>query len=147
MPESGRDATFGPDAKTKNVPVDAIEAHAFAPDIGEDTEELFLSHMRGAQTVLHSGPMGVFEFDNFANGTQAVLHCLAALEGTTVLGGGDTIAAVADAELKGQFTHESTGGSALLQMFAGEELPGLTALGYTRTSALGVDPTYDGGSS
>lgn len=100
-------------------------------DIGPKTIELFASQLQEAKTVVWNGPMGVFEMSNFAAGTQAVARILA--EGTrggatTIIGGGDSVAAIEDAGLTDQITHISTGGGASLEMLEGKVLPGVAAL-------------------
>ncbi|HEY8295398.1 MAG TPA: phosphoglycerate kinase, partial [Micrococcaceae bacterium] len=128
---------FSADADHEVVPAQDIEGSSFGAaglglDIGPDTGEAFAAQIRGAKTVFWNGPMGVFEFPAFAEGTRAVAQALAAATaagGFTVVGGGDSAAAVrtlgfADHE----FGHISTGGGASLEFLEGKELPGLTAL-------------------
>lgn len=100
-------------------------------DIGPRTVELFRSNLNGAQTVVWNGPMGVFEKDKFAAGTRAVAQILADLTqqgATTIIGGGDSVAAVEEAGLADRITHISTGGGASLEMLEGKTLPGVAAL-------------------
>jgi phosphoglycerate kinase len=82
----------------------------------------------GAKTVVWNGPMGVFEVDEFAAGTIGVAQAVAAVNGTTIIGGGDSVAAVTRAGLADRITHISTGGGASLEFLAGETLPGVAAL-------------------
>ena len=97
-------------------------------DIGPKTIETYRSVIGGAKTVIWNGPMGVFEIDAFAKGTIAVAEAVAAVNGTTVIGGGDSIAAVAKAGVTDRITHISTGGGASLEFLGGRELPGVAAL-------------------
>ncbi|NOX96481.1 MAG: phosphoglycerate kinase [Nitrospirae bacterium] len=97
-------------------------------DIGEKTREEFSRVLRGAKTVLWNGPLGVFEMAPFAKGTETIARLLAGMEATTIIGGGDTVAAIANLGLSENFTHISTGGGASLEFLEGKVLPGLAAL-------------------
>jgi phosphoglycerate kinase len=97
-------------------------------DIGPRTIETYRRVIAAARMVVWNGPMGVFENEAFAAGTIAVARAVAAVKGTTVIGGGDSIAAVAKAGVSDQITHISTGGGASLEFLAGEKLPGVEAL-------------------
>jgi phosphoglycerate kinase len=97
-------------------------------DIGPKTIETYRSVIAGAKTVIWNGPMGVFEIDAFAKGTIEVAKAVAAVKGTTVIGGGDSIAAVAKAGVTDRITHISTGGGASLEFLGGQTLPGVAAL-------------------
>jgi phosphoglycerate kinase len=98
-------------------------------DIGEKTRELFASAINGSKTVVWNGPMGVFEFENFAKGTIAVAEALAKLSGaTTIIGGGDSAAAVNQLGFGDKMTHISTGGGASLEFLEGKDLPGVVAV-------------------
>jgi len=123
---------FAADAKGEMVPVSKIADNKMALDVGPDTLEKFSDALAGAKLVVWNGPMGVFEFDNFAEGTNALAHLLAELveeQGTEVMiGGGDSAAAVQKAGLADKMTHISTGGGASLELLEGKTLPGIAAL-------------------
>ena len=97
-------------------------------DIGPDTARLYSSLLADAKTVVWNGPMGVFEVAPFANGTMAVANALAHVKGTTIVGGGDSVAAVNKAGVADKMTHISTGGGASLEFLGGAVLPGVAAL-------------------
>jgi phosphoglycerate kinase len=119
---------FSADANRKVVGVDAIEPGWRMLDIGPKTVALFVGKLEGAKMVVWNGPMGVFEFEPFAAGTLAVAQMLAESDATTIIGGGDSVAAIQQAGLSDQMTHISTGGGASLEMLEGRTLPGLAAL-------------------
>jgi phosphoglycerate kinase len=119
---------FAADAARKVVPVDAIEPGWRMLDIGPKTVALFVDKLAGARTVVWNGPMGVFEFEPFAAGTLAVAQMLAESDATTIIGGGESMAAIQQAGLSDQMSHISTGGGASLEMLEGRTLPGLAAL-------------------
>lgn len=111
------------------VPVSEIPADAMALDIGPKSVAAFAKAMTGARTVFWNGPMGLFEKAPFAAGTNGVAKTLAELKGAfTVVGGGDSVAAVQDAGLASSFSHVSTGGGASLELIEGRKLPGVEAL-------------------
>jgi phosphoglycerate kinase len=97
-------------------------------DIGPKTMHAYADALKGAHTVVWNGPMGVFEIDQFARGTIAVAHAVAAVRGTTIIGGGDSSAAVKKAGITDRITHISTGGGASLEWLGGRTLPGVAAL-------------------
>ena len=97
-------------------------------DIGPATIASYEAAIADARTIIWNGPMGVFEVAVFANGTNAVARAVAAVKGTTIIGGGDSIAAVKKAGVERRITHISTGGGASLEFLAGETLPGVAAL-------------------
>jgi phosphoglycerate kinase len=120
---------FAPDAEHEVVPADAIPADRQGLDIGPATSELFASKIADARTVFWNGPMGVFEFPAFAAGTRALAEVLAKVSGLTVVGGGDSAAAVRQLGFsEDAFGHISTGGGASLEYLEGKTLPGLAAL-------------------
>lgn len=117
------------DASHEVVPVDAIPADREGCDIGPETRRLFGGKLADARTVFWNGPMGVFELDAFAHGTRAVAEVLTRVDGLTVVGGGDSAAAVRKLGLPDDsFSHISTGGGASLEYLEGRTLPGLTVL-------------------
>jgi phosphoglycerate kinase len=97
-------------------------------DIGPATAHVFADLLKDARTVVWNGPMGVFEMKPFAAGTMAVAHAVAGVQGTTIIGGGDSVAAVNAAGLASRMTHISTGGGASLEFLGGQTLPGVEAL-------------------
>ncbi len=113
---------------TEKAVVDSIEAGWSGFDIGPKTIALYKEALNGAKTVVWNGPMGVFEFDNFAQGTLEVCRAVADLEdATTVVGGGDSVNAVKRLGFADKMTHISTGGGASLEFLEGKELPGVAA--------------------
>jgi len=119
---------FKNDTEYKTVPTGGIEDGWMGVDIGEKTRGLFADAVKDAKTVVWNGPMGVFEFPNFAKGTIAVAAALAEVHGTTVIGGGDSAAAVIQMGFADKMTHISTGGGASLEFLEGIELPGVAAV-------------------
>lgn len=120
---------FSNDAKITDVSIDEIPSDQEAMDIGPKTVELFNKELQGAHTVVWNGPMGVFEFSNFAKGTIGVCESIANLkDATTIIGGGDSAAAAISLGFEDDFTHISTGGGASLEYLEGKELPGIKAI-------------------
>lgn len=122
---------FDNQANTRTVAVNAIPDGWQGLDIGPDTVKLFDDEIRKAKTVVWNGPMGVFEFDRFAAGTNAIAQALAEATKTgtvTIVGGGDSAAAIAKAGLEKSVSHVSTGGGASLEFLEGKTLPGVAAL-------------------
>ena len=119
---------FDNDAESKIVDSDAIPAQWEGVDIGPKTRELFAEALKNAKTVVWNGPMGVFEMPNFAKGTVAVAQALADLDATTIIGGGDSAAAVNQLGFGSKMSHISTGGGASLEFLEGKELPGVAAV-------------------
>lgn len=116
---------FKNDTPYKTVPIDKIEKDWMGVDIGEETRMNFTIALQNAKTVIWNGPMGVFEFRNFARGTLAVANALADLDATTIIGGGDSAAAINKLGFKNKMTHISTGGGASLEFLEGKDLPGI----------------------
>ena len=114
---------------TKIVSIEEIPADWMALDIGPKTAELYADVIKNSKLVIWNGPMGVFEFDTFANGTKAVAQALADSTDTyTIIGGGDSAAAVEKFDLADKMSHISTGGGASLEFMEGKQLPGVVAL-------------------
>ena len=117
-----------PDAETAIVPADQIPADKMGMDIGPEAADAFGEAVRGGRTVIWNGPMGRFEYDIFAEGTRKVAQAMADCAGTTIVGGGDSIAAIEKMGLADEMTHISTGGGASLELLEGKQLPGVVAL-------------------
>jgi phosphoglycerate kinase len=116
------------DAETRIVPADGIEPGWKGLDIGPETAKAFAAAVADARTVFWNGPMGVFELAPFAAGTKAVAEAVAAADGYTVVGGGDSAAALAELGLADRVDHLSTGGGASLELLEGKTLPGVAAI-------------------
>ncbi len=122
---------FAEDAETRLVEVDAIEQGWMGLDIGPESRIDFAEKIVAAKTIVWNGPMGVFEMEKFSGGTKAIAEALViATErgATTIVGGGDSAAAMAELKMADKVTHVSTGGGASLEFLEGKELPGVTAL-------------------
>lgn len=113
---------------SKVVSVDQIPADKMLVDIGPKTLEEIEKDLAGAKTVVWNGPAGVFEIDDFAKGTFGIAQALAKLDGTTIIGGGDSAAAIEKAGLADKVSHVSTGGGASLELLEGKDLPGISAI-------------------
>ena len=119
---------FSNDAPHKTVGRGEIEAGWEGLDIGEKTIALYVDAIKDAKTVVWNGPMGVFEMPTFAKGTNAIAQALSEIDATTIIGGGDSVAAVNQAGLGDKMSHISTGGGASLEFLEGKDLPGIVAL-------------------
>nr|WP_199301742.1 phosphoglycerate kinase [Sphaerospermopsis sp. FACHB-1194] len=122
---------FAADANSQTVTIEAIPDGWMGLDIGPDSVKVFQEALADCKTVIWNGPMGVFEFDKFAAGTEAIAHTLAEIGKTgttTIIGGGDSVAAVEKVGLADQMSHISTGGGASLELLEGKVLPGIAAL-------------------
>lgn len=119
---------FKNDAERKTVSTLEIPDGWMGLDIGEKTRTLFAEAIKGAKTVIWNGPMGVFEFENFAGGTRAVAQAMAEIDATTIIGGGDSAAAVNQMGFGDKMSHISTGGGASLEFLEGKDLPGVVAV-------------------
>ena len=121
---------FSADANTQVFPTNASPENWEGMDIGPDSQKAFTLALEGAKTVFWNGPMGVFEFEAFSSGTNAVAGALAQLEGAyTVVGGGDSVSAINKSGQDDKISHISTGGGASLELLEGKALPGVVALG------------------
>ena len=119
---------FKPDTESKTVAWTEIPDEWEGFDIGEKTIEIFKNELKTAKTVIWNGPLGLFEFEQFAIGTNSIANALAELDATTIIGGGDSAAAVEKAGLADKMTHISTGGGASLEFLEGKKLPGIECL-------------------
>ncbi|MFQ5593704.1 MAG: phosphoglycerate kinase [Anaerolineae bacterium] len=119
---------FAADAEARLVPVDQVPGGWRIMDVGPQTCQRFRAPLRRSKTIFWNGPMGVFEFDRFARGTRVMAEILAGLPAVTVVGGGDSAAAVAEMGLTRKMTHVSTGGGASLEFVEGRELPGVAVI-------------------
>ncbi len=122
---------FAPDANAQTVDINSIPDGWMGLDIGPDSIKTFQDALTDCQSVVWNGPMGVFEFEQFAKGTEAIAHSLAEITGkgaTTIIGGGDSVAAVEKVGVADKMSHISTGGGASLELLEGKVLPGIAAL-------------------
>ncbi len=120
--------SFSEQAQSKVVPVGDVPAGWRVLDIGDETVAVYASIIQKAKTIVWNGPMGVFEFPNFAKGTFGVAEAVAASDAISVVGGGDSVAAIKQSGLAEKVSHISTGGGASLEMLEGKVLPGVAAL-------------------
>jgi 3-phosphoglycerate kinase len=121
-------SAFQADAKTQVVPYDELPDGWLGLDIGPETRRLFAERIAGAKTIFWNGPMGVFEWPPFAEGTKAVAEAVAAVEGFTVVGGADSVRALQELGLADEVSWVSTGGGASLELLEGKELPGVAVI-------------------
>lgn len=120
---------FAPDANSQTVGIDSIPDGWMGLDIGPDSVKVFQDALADCNAVIWNGPMGVFEFDKFAAGTEAIAHTLAGKsDAVTIIGGGDSVAAVEKVGVAEKMSHISTGGGASLELLEGKTLPGIVAL-------------------
>ena len=119
---------FDPNTESKTVKYTEIPDGWEGYDIGQETIDLYASELKNAKTVIWNGPVGLFEFDQFAIGTNSIAKTLADIDAVKIIGGGDSAAAVEKAGLAEKFTHISTGGGASLEFLEGKKLPGIEAL-------------------
>ncbi|NET51098.1 MAG: phosphoglycerate kinase, partial [Merismopedia sp. SIO2A8] len=120
-----------PDANAQTVSIESIPDGWMGLDIGPDSIKVFKEALESCNSVIWNGPMGVFEFDQFAKGTEAIAYALEALTAkgaTTIIGGGDSVAAVEKVGVADKMSHISTGGGASLELLEGKVLPGIAAL-------------------
>jgi phosphoglycerate kinase len=121
-------SAFEADAETRVVPYDALPDGWLGLDIGPESRALFAERVGRAKTVFWNGPMGVFEWPRFAEGTKAVAEAVASVDGFTVVGGADSVRALHELDLADEVSWVSTGGGAALELLEGKELPGVAAL-------------------
>ncbi len=121
-------SAFEADAETEVVPYDSLPEGWLGLDIGPETRKLFAERLTRARTVFWNGPMGVFEWPRFADGTKAVAEAVAAVDGFTVVGGADSVRAITELGLEDRVSWVSTGGGAALELLEGKELPGVAAI-------------------
>jgi phosphoglycerate kinase len=121
-------AAFDADAESKVVPYDDLPDGWLGLDIGPATRDRFAEVIRAARTVFWNGPMGVFEWPRFAEGTKAIAEAVAGADAYTVVGGGDSVRAIHELGLAGRVSWVSTGGGASLELLSGKELPGVVAI-------------------
>jgi phosphoglycerate kinase len=119
---------FEPDAETSVVPYDALPDGWLGLDIGPKTRELFAQRIASARTIFWNGPMGVFEWPRFADGTEAVAEAVASSDGYSVVGGADSARALAELGLADEVSWLSTGGGAALELLEGKDLPGVSVI-------------------
>lgn len=120
--------TFSNDAAHKVVPADAVPEDWMILDIGTKSQELFARELEPMKLIVWNGPMGVFEMENFAKGTEAVARAVAHSQAVSIVGGGDSVSAVNKTGLANQISHISTGGGASLEYLEGKKLPGIESL-------------------
>jgi phosphoglycerate kinase len=120
--------SFDADAEARTISVNDFEPDDMMLDIGPETVDQFRKSLQDAQTIVWNGPMGVFEFEQFANGTREIAQAVASSEAYSLIGGGDSVAAIEQMGLADQISHISTGGGASLEFLEGQDLPGVKVL-------------------
>ena len=129
LPVDNKIATeFKADAESKAVPSAEIPDGWQGLDIGPETIKLYSEELKNAKTIVWNGPLGVFEFEQFATGTNEIAKVLGDIDAVKIIGGGDSASAVEKAGLSEKMTHISTGGGASLEFLEGKKLPGIEAL-------------------
>jgi phosphoglycerate kinase len=121
-------AAFEADAESRIAPYDDLPDGWLGLDIGPETRDVFAERIRSARTIFWNGPMGVFEWPRFAEGTKAVAQAVADADAYSVVGGGDSVRAISELGLAEQVSWVSTGGGASLELLEGKELPGVAAI-------------------
>lgn len=121
-------AAFANDAEHKVVSVDAVPEDWMILDVGTKTQDLFAKELASMKLIVWNGPMGVFEMENFAKGTEAVAKAVADSDAVSIVGGGDSVSAINKTGLADKISHISTGGGASLEYLEGKQLPGVVAL-------------------
>ncbi|MCI5658552.1 MAG: triose-phosphate isomerase [Megasphaera elsdenii] len=129
-------AEFKNDADHKVVPVDAVPADWMILDVGTKTQELFAKELAPMKLIVWNGPMGVFEMENYAKGTEAVAKAVADSDAVSIVGGGDSVSAVNKTGLADKISHISTGGGASLEYLEGKQLPGVVSLSDKRKTII-----------
>ncbi len=119
---------YKPDTESKTVKFNEIPADWEGFDIGEETIKMYAEELKNAKTVVWNGPLGLFEFEQFAKGTNSIAKVLSEIDAVTIIGGGDSAAAVKKIGLEDKMTHISTGGGASLEFLEGKKLPGIECL-------------------
>ena len=120
--------SFATNVKPQLTSGQEIPKHLIGMDIGPKTIKLYSKIISKARTVIWNGPMGVFEFDAFSDGTNKIAKAIGSCNGTTIVGGGDSIASIKNLKLHNKITHISTGGGASLQLLQGDLLPGVEVI-------------------
>ena len=119
---------FSPTGNVVKITNVDIPADLMGMDIGAKTAKLYAKTLKTAKTIIWNGPMGVFEFENFKKGTKTVAKAVAKNKGKTIVGGGDSLSAIAELKLTEKIYHVSTGGGASMQLIGGEPLPGVDVI-------------------
>jgi 3-phosphoglycerate kinase len=129
---------FDATADTKTTSIQETPIEWMGLDIGPETVARFKAHIASAKTILWNGPLGVFEIEKFSQGTMAIAQAVAESSATSIVGGGDSIAAITKAGVEDKISHISTGGGASLEFLSGKKLPGVEALRSTEDRENGI---------